>query len=221
MAQPAAPRAALRTVGASFRHWSLGDDEPDVVDAEAACRRVALALAAEVPPGEARPEADCGEAVLAERLGDPGGWSDVVTTPELSDLVVLNQAPVRDDPALRPAREDVDVAVTRALAGRDACPPGTAWNLSGHLWYRAGSALGWHTNGRVPGWRAYLSWVPEPDRSYFRYRDPADGRVVTSWDTGLDLRLFHVSADEVLWHCVWAATERHSLGYRLVDAPTG
>ena len=66
-----------------------------------------------------------------------------------------------------------------------------------------------------------MTWVAEPGVSFFRYRDPADGRVVTSWDTGLDLRLFHVSATDAFWHCVWAGTPRHSFGYRLVEPDPG
>jgi hypothetical protein len=219
---PAAARTAL-PAPFTFEHWPLAEgDEPALAAAEATCRAAASELADRLPlPERGRSEDELDEAVLAGRLDEPDRWSDVGVTPELSDMLALHTGDLREEQSVAVPREAVGEAMVDALARRDWCPPGTGWAISGHLWYRAGSVLGWHTNTRVPGWRAYLSWAAEPGRSFFRYRDPIDGRIVTSWDTGLDLRLFHVSATEPLWHGVWAGTDRHSFGYRLVDVDPG
>jgi hypothetical protein len=217
-----APAASRETLDRSevFAHWSLDAvDEPALAAAEAHCREAAIELVDRLPLGPAdRPAAECDEATLLGRLGAPDDWSDVGVRPELSDLVALHTGDLRAETSVAEPREQVRQAMVEALDRRGWCPPGTDWAISGHLWYRPGSLLGWHTNTRVPGWRAYLSWAAEPGRSFFRYRDPHDGQVHTSWDTGLDLRLFHVSTTDVLWHCVWSGTERHSFGYRLIDA---
>lgn len=80
-------------------------------------------------------------------------------------------------------------------------------------WYPPGSYMGWHTNSRFPGWRLYITYCEEPGKSFFRYRDPLTGKVVTSMDTGLDFRLFEVSGERRLWHAVYSETDRFSLGY--------
>lgn len=206
-----------------FAHWSLdATDEPALAATEAACREAVRGVLppADRPPGSAK---DCDDSVLAGRLDDPDEWSDISVQPALSGVVALHNRRLDDraEAVVGPRREAVDRALAEAADERGWCPEGTSWQPSGHLWYRAGTALGWHTNTRVPGWRAYLTWVAEPSRSFFRFRDPEDGSVVTSWDTGLDLRLFHVSATEPFWHCVWAGTDRHSFGYRLVDLDEG
>jgi len=211
----------------AFEHCVLDPGlVPELARAEATCRgqvrdHVARRLG---PPRVTRTAADCDEAVLADRLDDPGAWSDVSARPELSDLIAMNGDRLAGDgaeAAIVASRDVVASAVQRELVRRGWSPNGGTWANSGHLWYPAGSVLGWHTNVRVPGWRAYLSWVAEPGRSFFRYRDPVDGRIVTSWDQGLDLRLFPITVAEPLWHCVWAGTERHSLGYRLTASTAG
>lgn len=80
-------------------------------------------------------------------------------------------------------------------------------------WYPPGSYMGWHTNSSFPGWRLYITYCAEPHKSFFRYRDPLSGEIVTSMDTGLDFRLFRVSAERPLWHAVYSETDRFSLGY--------
>ncbi len=225
MVLPAAPPEALASVGDWFHHWSLSElDEPAIAAAEAACRRAVLDVLPEPGPGSSFDEADCDSPTLLSRLGEPDAWSDVSVMPTLSNMVALHNGrlPADAEAAVAGPREALTVAMVAALERRGWCPEGTAWAMSGHLWYRAGTGLGWHTNTRVPGWRAYLTWTEEPGgESYFRYRDPSDGSIVTSVDTGLDLRLFHVSATEPFWHCIWAGAERHSFGYRLVDTGAG
>lgn len=221
MARPAALRSVPTRAGTQTRHWLLaGDEAATVFAAEAACRRAVLEVLPSAPHAPTGSADECHESVLATRLDDPVAWTDFGVRPELSDLVALHAGRLDEEAEAQLAgpRAALVAATVELLDRRGWCPPGTAWDLSGHLWYRAGTVLGWHTNTRVPGWRAYLTWVGEPGRSFFRYRDPADGRIHTSEDQGLDLRIFPVSDADPLWHCVWAGTDRHSLGLRLVDA---
>jgi hypothetical protein len=84
---------------------------------------------------------------------------------------------------------------------------------SGHFWYPAGSYMAWHTNSGVPGWRVYINYAEEPGKSFFRYRDPQTGGIVTLWDKKWNIRLFRVTRDNPLWHAVYSDTNRFSLGY--------
>lgn len=91
---------------------------------------------------------------------------------------------------------------------------------SGLFWYPAGGYMGWHTNSNRPGERLFCTFVEEGGRSFFRYRDPLDGQVRTSWDrTGWTFRRFRVGATRatLLWHCVFSAIERISLGFYLPE----
>jgi hypothetical protein len=84
---------------------------------------------------------------------------------------------------------------------------------SGHFWYPAGSYMAWHTNSGVPGWRVYINYADEPGKSFFRYRDPQTGKIVTLWDRKWNIRLFRITRDKPLWHAVYSNTNRFSLGY--------
>jgi len=84
---------------------------------------------------------------------------------------------------------------------------------SGRHWYPPGGYMGWHTNSNVKGFRLYCSHAPVDDASFFRYRHPLSGEILTSQDTsGWNFRLFRTDADP-LWHCVYSATDRISMGY--------
>lgn len=84
---------------------------------------------------------------------------------------------------------------------------------SGQFWYPPGSFMGWHTNQRAPGWRLYLTVASHPGKSFFRYRDPENGTIETSWDRGFDVRLFRVGDAQPLWHSVYSETDRFSFGF--------
>mgnify|MGYP001827347532 FL=1 len=86
---------------------------------------------------------------------------------------------------------------------------------SGRHWYPSGGYMGWHTNSNVRGFRLYCSHAKVGDASFFRYRDPLSGEIVTSWDRdGWNFRLFRTDCAP-LWHCVYSATDRISLGYTI------
>lgn len=88
---------------------------------------------------------------------------------------------------------------------------------SGHLWYPKGSHMGWHTNGLAPGWRIFINYAEEPGKSFFRYRDPATGEIITAWDKQWNLRVLRITRRNPLWHCVYADTNRFSLGWMVIS----
>lgn len=173
----------------------------------AAAHRDAFAVARSAVSNEAL------EAVL--RAGDD--IHGISLRPEISNAIVFDgervAASVRVD-AVRAARELLDAYVAaklRALLGDRRATV----HASGHFWYPPAGYMGWHTNARRPGWRFYVTYADEPERSFFRYRDPVSGRVVTSVDGHWTFRLFRVDRQRPLWHAVYSDTHRFSFGYRV------
>lgn len=88
--------------------------------------------------------------------------------------------------------------------------------VSGRIWYPKNGYMGWHTNQESQGYRLYCSYAQETHKSFFRFRDPTTGDIVTSWDEqGWSFRMFHITKDAPVWHCVYSETNRISLGYNL------
>ncbi len=88
--------------------------------------------------------------------------------------------------------------------------------VSGRIWYPVGGYMGWHTNDDNRGHKLYCTHARESNKSFFRYRNPESGEIVTSWDKeGWNFRIFKV-AEELLWHCVYSETDRISIGYTLI-----
>ena len=153
------------------------------------------------------------EALLRRRVDVHG----ISLQPEISNAVVFDADEVASAAhfaALRAARATLDAHVAgklRALFG-DA---GATVHASGHFWYPPGGYMGWHTNSRKPGWRFYVSYAEEAGRSFFRYRDPGSGEIITSMDGRWTFRLFRVDRRRPLWHAIYSDTDRFSFGYRL------
>lgn len=166
------------------------------------------------------PERHVSEDSLRRILAERRDVSDVRTDPLLSNCLVFHTSGLPgsvDNPEIVDARKEIDTLVASLLG---SCIDGitvAGAQASGHFWYPPGSYMGWHTNSRVPGWRAYLTWVPEPERSFFRYAEPGAGTIVTSGDTGWDLRVFFVEPDQPFWHAVCSRTDRFSFGYRILE----
>lgn len=95
--------------------------------------------------------------------------------------------------------------------------PGSAPVCSGHFWYPPQCFMGWHTNSRKPDWRYYINYAEEPGKSFFRYKDPQTGEIVTAWDDVWNERQFHIQKDPLLWHAVYSNTNRFSFGYVIKD----
>ena len=87
-------------------------------------------------------------------------------------------------------------------------------NCSGAFWYPPKGYMGWHSNADHAAFRMYATWVPEGHKSFFRYRDPKTGKVITSWDRkGWTFRLFECRKDNKTWHSVYSNTDRISIGF--------
>jgi hypothetical protein len=68
----------------------------------------------------------------------------------------------------------------------------------------------------VPGWRIYVNYAEQEGRSFFRYRDPDTGRIITLNDKPWNIRIFKISHDKPLWHAVYSETNRFSMGYMVI-----
>jgi hypothetical protein len=222
---------------ATFTHAPLDRADLDFAEETLAAIHASAALAREqgTLPDDGEGRRHTSVDALAEAMASDDDRSDMRTDPGMATCLVFHTGGLpgsmvdervtalrrRVDAGMNDLVRNVLVGIGRATAA-----------VSGHLFYPPGAYLGWHTNVRVPGWRAYLTYAEEPERSFFRYRDPTDGEVVTSWDTGWDLRVFWVDPLRPLWHAVYSDTNRFSFGYRLVtesgelapgpaSAPTG
>lgn len=81
-------------------------------------------------------------------------------------------------------------------------------------WYPPKGYLGWHIDD--DGGRFYSTWAE--GESFFRYRHPDTGEIVTSWDKPKQwtFRIFTFDKNRPLWHCVYAKDLRISIGYKFV-----
>ena len=91
---------------------------------------------------------------------------------------------------------------------------------SGHFWYPPGGFMGWHTNQKAPGWRIYINYTEESEKSFFRYQDPDSGEIITKNDDIINFRLFRICPEKPLWHAVYSDTHRFSFGYMVRMTPT-
>lgn len=142
------------------------------------------------------------------------------TERHISNVVVFNDARYAEaimDTALASRRAALDRVVSRMLA--EVFERGSRLQVqsSGFFLYPAGGYMGWHTNAQNPGWRMYVSFAEAPGRSFFRYRDPDSGEIVTSMDGDLNVRLFRVTTDRLLWHAIYSDTNRFSFGYKVLQ----
>jgi hypothetical protein len=166
--------------------------------------------------GDGRAAHAVSATALDEILTSGRRVAGIASEREIATAVPFNVRNVDDvvrSRAIAAERRRLDRELGRWLATLfDADPPPVLFP-AGHWWYPPGTYLGWHTNERFPGWRLYLSHAEEPGGSFFRYRDPRSGEVVTSPDGAWDLRLFEVAPGRKLWHAVASDTHRFSIGW--------
>ena len=144
--------------------------------------------------------------------------SDIVQDRKISNCIAYNFDNVKDaiiSEKLKHLREKVDEIAKLRIQEILKLNGYFDFENTGHFWYPPGGYMGWHTNNRNPGWRFYISYVDKPGNSFFRYRDPISGEVITSYDKQWDFRLFKVSLDKSLWHAVYSNTHRFSIGYTI------
>ena len=162
------------------------------------------------------------EQALEETLSQGGDVHGIATDRSISNVIPFNAGKYEDavmDAAVRDQREALDNQLGHLLTGLFNAKGKLYFTTSGHFWYPKGAFMSWHTNSKVPGWRAYLSYAEDPGESFFRYRECDSGRIVTLNDGGWNLRVFKLSTDRPLWHAVYSNTNRFSFGY-LVTART-
>jgi len=163
------------------------------------------------------------EEALAKILAAGINLDDISTEKELSNCVPFNFGGVTD-PAWKAKGEAikrrVDALVAARLQGLFKDGRHLSVFSSGRFWYPPEAYMGWHTNLRTPGWRVYFNYAEEPGKSFFRYRDPETGTVVTSWDKVWNFRMFRITTEQPLWHAIYSETNRFSLGYRIIRKPT-
>ena len=169
-------------------------------------------------PFRAEPEAlsKVSEAALKDVLAAGDDVHGIATDRSISNVVPFNSGKYEDavrDETVIAQRKALDQAMATLLRGVFDAPGKLYFTESGHFWYPPQSFMSWHTNSRVPGWRAYLSYGEDPGESFFRYRDTDSGRIVTLKDSGWNLRVFMLSANRPLWHAVYSNTNRFSFGY--------
>jgi hypothetical protein len=176
--------------------------------------------------GGARPDAACAARepaqvsadALHELLASGARVGGIVGQREVATAIPFNQRLARDVVQSREVashRRRLDRAIARWLGTLfdPSRPP--LLRGAGQWWYPPGTFFGWHTNDSYPGWRLYLSHAEEPGRSFFRYRHPTSGEIVTSPDGAWDLRCFVISAEQPLWHAIASDTHRFSVGWHV------
>lgn len=159
------------------------------------------------------------EAALAPLLNEDAWVSDIVEDRRISNCIAYNFDNVSGaiiDEEIEKKRQCLDGLMLERARSLFPRSPNLSIENTGHFWYPPGAYMGWHTNLRTPGWRCYINIADDPDRSFFRYRTPQGGNIVTSWDKTWNVRLFHITPTEPLWHAVYSDTNRFSLGYKIV-----
>lgn len=142
----------------------------------------------------------------------------VATERDVTNAITFNAHHVADavrDRRVARLRGALDRSIARRLRFVFDPPRRLLVFNSGHFWYPPGSYMGWHTNSLHPAWRLYVTHAEEPGKSFFRYRDPKSGEIVTSLDQSWDFRLFRISRESLLWHAVFSETNRFSFGFMI------
>tara|TARA_B100001996_G_scaffold355923_1_gene318894 strand:+ start:405 stop:953 length:549 start_codon:yes stop_codon:yes gene_type:complete len=89
--------------------------------------------------------------------------------------------------------------------------------VSGHFYYPPTGFMGWHTNHDQPGYRLYITYSSETNKSFFRYRNRGEKQIMTDYDDkGITIREFLVPYKKpYFWHCVGSECNRISFGFCL------
>ena len=93
--------------------------------------------------------------------------------------------------------------------------PGYTPLVSGHFYYPKGGFMSWHTNSDKPEKHVYITYVDEPNKSFFR--SFVDDEIITDYDSDtINIRVFDiVDTEPYYWHCVYSDCNRYSFGFRL------
>ena len=174
------------------------------------------ALTQEVRELVASARALVSEERLAELLASDEEVFGLESDRSLSNAIPFNVGHVADavrSPELLALRRRGEGLVARKANETFAAERRLKVFCSGHFWYPPGGYMAWHTNSRAPGWRVYITHAEEPGRSFFRYRDPDSGEIVTESDLEWNARAFRVDPEVPIWHAVYSDTHRFSIGF--------
>ena len=222
------PPLKIRFYGKEIYHeadpWA-GD--PELTGAVKECVGAQKKAAAPLLQTIFSPNADASRQVSEDRLREilqsEKAVNGIRTEKEISNVVVFNDRRYEKavfSTEISESRKRLDRLVT-AYASRlfeDEKGPFDI-HSSGFFLYPPGGYMGWHTNWQNPGWRLYISYAEEPGKSFFRYRDPETGQIVTSPDKGFHLRVFRATDENPFWHAIYSETHRYSLGYKIALLP--
>lgn len=169
-----------------------------------------------------RPDASALEKVSEEELkkilNSQNTVHGITTSPEISNCLTFNLDSVKDSltkESIRLSRNALDQIVRARLEKLFKVNYELSITNSGHFLYPPGGFMSWHTNLKSPGWRLYINYAEEPEKSFLRYQDPDSGQIVTSWDKKWNFRLFKIDPKKLFWHAVYSNTNRYSFGYRI------
>ncbi|MFW5418159.1 Nif11-like leader peptide family natural product precursor [Nocardiopsis sp. CNT-189] len=130
-----------------------------------------------------------------------------------------------DEHVDHPGYDDYLDAKAGVLAALDRAF-GSEVRFSGSMWYPPGAYRLWHTNENQPGWRMYIIDFDAPFEgpgatSFFRYRAPGTGELVTLPERPGLVRFFRVEQEpeRLFWHCIGNPTprDRWSFGFVVPD----
>jgi hypothetical protein len=200
-------------------------DDTELVAALSECIEAQKRAAADAR-AQFQPNPDADQAVSAEALESILATGDdihgISRQREISNVIAFNCSHVADSvnsDEVVALRQKADRLVTDKLRATIESNRPLSITCSGHFWYPPGAYMGWHTNNGAPGWRVYLTHSAQPGESFFRYREPDTGRIITSHDNAWDVRLFRIDPKVSLWHAVYSQTDRFSLGYMVHVKP--
>jgi hypothetical protein len=156
------------------------------------------------------------DARLNQIIEQDGHIHGIASERTISNVITFSARNIEDavrDEIVLAKRREVDREISRLVRSLFRDERGLAVTSSGHLWYPPGSYMGWHTNSRVPGWRIYVNYTEQEGQSFFRYRNPDTGGIVTLNDREWNIRVFRITRNKPLWHAVRSDTNRFSMGY--------
>ncbi len=146
----------------------------------------------------------------------------ILTDRYITNCVIFDLPGVKDmvkEEEISELRQKLDRIVTLRVRGLFGMPEGLWVYKSGHFLYPPGGFMSWHTNANGYGWRLYINYVEEPGKSFFRYRDPDTGKIMTLWDKEWNFRVFKIDPKRLFWHAVYSETNRYSFGFRIHPEP--